>query len=250
MNSAKWIWEKGENRENTWMNFVKTIELANKPKSATAKIAVDSKYWLYINGKLVIFEGGLKRGPSNCSTYYDEIAITDYLQSGKNTIAVLVWYFGKNGFSHLSSGMGGLCFAADMDGYILVSDDTWKIVRNPAYIECDESDMPPNFRLPESNIYFDAARDLGKWYAVGYDTSDWKYAEIVGNAGDKPWGTLVKGDIPQLKDYGLKDYENADEFKGFTATEDTVLELKLPYNAQFTPYLQISSSAGKYILRT
>lgn len=248
MNTAKWIWQKGENLENTWMNFVKTIELTEKPESAIARIAVDSKYWLYINGDLVVFEGGLKRGPSLSGTYYDELIITDYLTSGKNTIAVLVWYFGKNGFSHKSSGQGGLCFEGDVDSERIISDDTWKIKRNPAYVERDAADMLPNFRLPEPNIYFDAAKALGQWYAADYDTSDWENADIVGAAGDEPWGKLVKGGIPQLKDYGLKYYENAADYKGFTALEDTVLELRLPYNAQFTPYLEITAVAGKKLV--
>ena len=34
------------------------------PTPGTLHIAIDTKYWLYINGELVTFEGGLKRGQS------------------------------------------------------------------------------------------------------------------------------------------------------------------------------------------
>lgn len=248
MNTAKWIWKKGENRENTWMNFVKTIELAKKPDKVIARIAVDSKYWLYINGEMAVFEGGLKRGPSPNSTYYDELELTQYFQPGENRIAILVWYFGKNGFSHKSSGQGGLLFDADVDGSSLVSDATWKLMLNPAYIERDAQDMQPNFRLAESNIYFDGARDLGKWYAGDYDTSAWENADIIGNAGEGVWGALVKRTIPQFRNFGLREYENSGDMLEFTTTEPTILERKLPYNAQLTPYLDITAPAGKRIV--
>ncbi|MDE7045317.1 MAG: hypothetical protein K2O97_09975 [Acetatifactor sp.] len=95
---TKWIWKNGEHNENTWMCFVKKVRVEKIPQTAVAKIAVDSKYWLYINGSLAVFEGGVKRGPTRNSTYYDEIDIAGRLRAGENTIAVLVWYFGKNGF--------------------------------------------------------------------------------------------------------------------------------------------------------
>ena len=73
---ASWI-SSGTTREkpNTWLNYRKTVNLPNVPTSVTARIAADSKYWLWINGKLVVFEGGLKRGPNPLDTYYDEVEI-------------------------------------------------------------------------------------------------------------------------------------------------------------------------------
>ena len=61
---TKLIWKNGENGVNTWMNFVKKFTLDSVPKRAVANIAVDSKYWLYINSEMAVFEGGVKRGPS------------------------------------------------------------------------------------------------------------------------------------------------------------------------------------------
>lgn len=34
---------------NTWLAFRKVVQLKKKPIKALAKIAVDSKYWLFIN---------------------------------------------------------------------------------------------------------------------------------------------------------------------------------------------------------
>lgn len=59
------------------------------------KIAADSKYWLWINGELVVREGGLKRGPNPKDTYCDILQDVKGLVPRKNIIALLVWYFGK-----------------------------------------------------------------------------------------------------------------------------------------------------------
>ena len=245
--NTKGVWKNGENSVNTWMNFVKKFTLDRAPEKAMAQIAVDSKYWLYINGEMAVFEGGVKRGPSRNSTYHDGVDIARYLKEGENTIAVLVWYFGQSGFSHLSSGKGGLLFEADIDGTIISSDSSWHAMKNPAYVEADENDFKANFRFAESNIYYDAAKDLGDWYAPDYDTSDWDNADVVGNSGEGVWGELSERIIPQFKDYGLKDYVNSADYEGFTAKENTVLEMRLPYNAQITPYLKVTAPKGKRI---
>ena len=77
---AKWIW--GDFNENdSWLLARKEIELEEKPDHQTAfcRIACDSKYWLYVNGTLVIRDGEMKRGQSTTSTYYDTVDVSDYL---------------------------------------------------------------------------------------------------------------------------------------------------------------------------
>jgi hypothetical protein len=240
----KQIWKQNENNINTWMCLVKNINLDNRPKKAAAKIAVDSKYWLWINSKLAVFEGGVKRGPSKNGTYYDTVDITPYLEGGENRIAILVWFFGDDGFSHLSSKMGGLIFDADIDGQHIVSDESWKIMKHPAYVSPDKDDIPSNFRLAESNVYFDASLDIGNWYNNSYDVSKWDNADVI---TDSTWGKLCHRIIPMFKDYGLKDYRNSSDYEGFVTNSETVIEMKLEYNAQITPYLKIKSPAGKRI---
>ncbi len=71
---SRWIGsEHSQSTPNTWLCFRKTIELPGVPGEVIANIAVDSKYWLWINGELVVFEGGLKRGPAPGATYYDRV---------------------------------------------------------------------------------------------------------------------------------------------------------------------------------
>ena len=237
------IWLENENEENTWMCFRKEFSW-KAGVSAIAQIAVDSKYWLYINGELVVREGGLKRGPSPKGTYFDELDLSEYLVDGVNHLAVLVWYFGKSGFSHLSSGRGGMMFAMQLPESVLISDASWKGKKHPAFVLPDPNDPPTNFRLAESNLYFDATLDIGEWYAVDYDDSSWVTVNIY---ADTCWGNLSKRITPQLKDFGICDYMNFCEFREITLEEDTVIAMKLPHNAQFTPILDISAPAGKKI---
>ena len=131
---AQWInTERCQSASNTWLAYRKTVSIDEVPATLTAHIAADSKYWLWINGRLAVFEGGLKRGPSPYDTYYDSVEIAPYLVSGENTIAVLVWHFGKNGFSHVNSGLAALLFEAIAPGIEIVSDKSWRCGVYDAY---------------------------------------------------------------------------------------------------------------------
>ena len=89
---AKWIWDKENLTEkNVWMCFNKKVSLDKVPEELTANISADSKYWLYINGETVVFEGNVKRGPGKNSGYYDSINIAPYLKEGENSNCALVW---------------------------------------------------------------------------------------------------------------------------------------------------------------
>lgn len=244
LNQAKWIWKMNENKQNTWMCFVKDFLYDKMPQKAVAKIAVDSKYWLYINGKMVVFEGGLKRGQTPKSTYYDDVDLQGYFVKGENRIAILVWYFGKNGFSHVSSGMGGLHFEAIIDEIKIVSDESWKVRKNEAYIQSISDEIGPNFRLSESDIYYDASLDIGPWFLNTYSVETWNNADVL--KGQECFGTLVRREIPLFRNYGIRDFINSDSVKGMYM-EDTVIEMRLPYNLQFTPCLTLYAPEGKKI---
>ena len=101
---GQWIsTERSQSQTNEWLAYRKTFTLSDVPAALTARIAADSKYWMWINDSLIVFEGGLKRGPAPSATYFDEVEIAPWLKPGQNTVAVLVWHFGKSGFSHAST---------------------------------------------------------------------------------------------------------------------------------------------------
>ena len=237
---GSWISSSGTNSTpNTWIAFRKVQALDSVPASVVAKIGADTKYWLWINGEPVVFEGGLKRGPSPGSGYYDEIEIAPYLKKGDNTIAVLLWHFGKNGFSHSNSGCTGLIFDATAGGTpVIQSDGSWSCRDMDAF---SDTDAPyPNYRLSESNIRYDANKAPDGWNMPGY-AGKFGRAAVIAEAGYVPFGKLVKRPIPMWKDYGLKPYLSV------TRGDNDTVRCRLPYNAQVTPYLKVKAPAGKKI---
>lgn len=235
-NKAQWISSSEvADSANTWLAFRKVVQLKNKPVKAFAKIAVDSKYWLFINGEMAVFEGGLKRGPNLNDTYYDEVDITKWLKEGENIIAIKVWYFGKDGFSHNSSGKAGLLFDAQIDDVSIYSDSNWEVNVLQEYATAPKPF--PNYRLPESSILYDARKEIANWQS---DLSvQMEKAVILGEAGAKPWKKLVLRPIPLFKDFGFKKYEGKRVIKSSNLMDTIIYEL--PYNAQITPILKIDA---------
>lgn len=237
---AQWITsEVCQSKTNSWICFHNIIDLpAIDIQPVFADIAVDSKYWLWINGELVVFEGGLKRGPNLSDTYYDHVDISAYLKEGKNTIALLLWYFGKEGFSHNSSGKAGLLFDCQTSDFEILSNGMWKCEYYRAY---EETGPPhPNFRLPESNVRFDARKEFEGWTSKDADPS-FPSAVVVGPAGMAPWLNLVERPIPLWKNYGVKEYVEVKKCEG---TEIDTFLCKLPYNSHITPILDVEAPEG------
>lgn len=242
---AKWITADNEkvSNPNTWIAFRKDITLKKTPKKALTQIAVDSKYWLWINGELVIFEGGLKRGPNPQDSYYDEVDLAPYLKKGENKIAILLWYFGKEGFSHKNSGKAGLIFDMDVNGTHYVSDASWASGIHTAY---ENTDKPlPNWRLPESNIRFNAQKDMKGWEVGDVTSLNFNNSVEIGRWGDRPWNALVKRPIPFWKDFGIKEAR----FDLSEKDGEQIYTAYLPYNMQMTPILDISDNTGGNLIK-
>ena len=234
--TAYWITadDAQRNQTNTWMEFRKDFTLKKSPRKAEARIAADSKYWLWVNGTLAVFEGGLKRGPNRTDTYYDVVDLAPYLRKGQNDVRLLLCYFGKEGFSHVSSGQAGVIVDAPTIG--LVTDATWQSQRLQAYQTCGAPYT--NFRLAESNIRFDA-RMKGQ--------NNLKPSLEIGVWGEGTWGKLVERPIPQWRDYSVKNTSN------YETTEDEqgnrVISVRLPYNMQMTPWIDVTDETDGTCIR-
>lgn len=245
---AKWIGSRDSlNKPNQWLCFRKTFHFTGKRGPTPVKIAADSKYWLWMNGNLVIREGQLKRGPAPDATYYDTVDIGPYLRAGENSIAVLLWYFGKHGFSHSDSGRPGLYVSCAGSRLSLNTNGSWKAVTHPSFANTNRPRA--NFRLPESNISFDARLEPSGWQNSDFDDSGWPQAEEHGNEGAAPWGKLIARSIPRWKESGLTEYVNSKALPLRSA--HTYIRATLPHNAQVNPYLKINAPAGlKIDIRT
>ncbi|MBN2652798.1 MAG: hypothetical protein JXR63_10485 [Spirochaetales bacterium] len=237
---AQWISPAGKDafKKNSWFWFRKTFELTELAE-AKARIAVDSKYWLFVNGEMVVFEGGLKRGPDQNSTYIDTVDLSSVVKMGENEIIILLCYWGRSGFSHNDSGQAGLFFQSDF----VCSDASWAV--HPAKSFGRTFSPYPNFRLSEYNIRYNAMRanNLGSW--LPNTSRGWKAAKVFGAPPVAPWGSLVDRPIPLWKDSGIQPYTNWERRRDGSVIAD------LPYNAQITPWFKIQATPGlKIDIRT
>lgn len=247
--SASWIGPSNsvsyKAKADQWICYRKSFELSEQPQRAIARIAVDSRYFLWVNGKLAVFEGGLKRGPNPKDTYFDHVNLGKYLHVGNNTIAALQCFWGTDGFSHKSSGLPGFLFEMHAAGANVVSDATWKWLPHPAFGHV--SGKMPNFRISERPIHFDARADaiLG-WQNPDFNDAAWANGLVLGAPPCAPWNSLRLRPIPQWKDYGLSGYKS---LKVSPPAKDgsTQITAALPYNCQITPYLKVTGAAAKQI---
>lgn len=248
---AQWIWDGDNVTMHNWLCLRKKVVLEKVPASSIARIAVDSRYWLWINGKLVIRDGQVKRGPNETDSYFEYVDISAYLQKGENTFAVLGFYFGNDSkyFSYHSSGQGAFVMEADLGGVLLKTDESWKVKKHPAFLNRQElKGEGPTTRIPEEHNYYDARLEAGleNWQAPDFDDSAWENAIVYGNVGDEPWGGLWERSIPQMKYWEQCAYQNSEAFAPYKdGTKETVsIGMRLPYNMQFQPWLKVDAPAG------
>ncbi|MBR1927913.1 MAG: glycoside hydrolase family 3 C-terminal domain-containing protein [Bacteroidales bacterium] len=215
---------------NQWIAFRKDINIEEVPSEAPVKVAADSKYWLWVNGGLAVFEGGLKRGPNPRDTYFDEVDLAPFLTRGENKIAVLLEYFGKDGFSHKTSDHPQLWI--DCPSLGLGTDGSWLSRVLPAYGKagCPE----PNYRLSESSVQFDAREDIGDWITGEHDG----FGPAL--VGESSLGTLHRRPIPMWKDFGVKEIA----FERHPGPERDTFVARLPHNMQMTPVIAVTSDKG------
>ncbi|KAK8791879.1 hypothetical protein WA158_005256 [Blastocystis sp. Blastoise] len=254
--TAQWIWTEENKVSGRWVAFRKIFMNDSPFDTYIMSIAVDSKYWLWINDKLVVYEGGMKRGPNRNDGFYDSIDITSSIQPGKNLFSILVWYFGRSSSSHVSSGQSGLIFTLNDD--ILVSDNTWKVMPMEAY---QDDVINPSVLLSEPNVFYNASRAIENWQSVDFIDDQWPNAKEYGGYPCQPWNQLWKHNIPQWYIGPIIEKTGSEILfiKNMTKEEiktEYVMDvdedyvhymIHLPRNIQYTPYIHVISSSNKVL---
>lgn len=260
---AEWIWtNEYAGQPNKWVAMRKEVNLANVQDTVKALISADTKYWLWINGELVVFEGSYTGGPSPVkpaprvdffpiasNKYYDTVDISSYLKTGKNTIAALVWYYGDNGDkgTHISAGKAGFILQADAGEQIIKTDASWKVTTHNAY-QSNIEKRPP-YRVAAWNIKYDARSDMSDWtqnawYQENYDDSQWQNAKSMHRPPRAPFYELYPSEIPILHNYGLANCINLPASSFPFVSDGETIKCQLPLNKNITPYFDIEANAG------
>jgi len=183
---AQWIWIAGEQPAVAAL-FRKEVVLADSPKAVTAWLTADTKYRLYINGRLVsrgpVDMGSDYAGGSTHRWFYDFRDLTSFFRKGTNVIAAEVFRQWPIGFT-VSRGQPGFLFEAEVavpgqPTLVLKSDATWRGV--PA----------AHFLTPTT--YDVGAEPIG-WRLAGFNDAPWPPCRGVKNV----WEPLVPSEIPPL----------------------------------------------------
>ena len=271
--TAQWIWQAEDGPANAWVAFRKTVRLDEVPTTAVATLSADTKYWLWVNGRLVVSEGGAGRGPSQArpwvrqpeiwtlppevkptNSWSEEVDLSGVLRAGENTVAVLVWYWGRETHKgmHIDSGRGGLWFHAELGRTTVESDASWKVRQHPAYA-LDSGDSGNS--IVAYPVKYDARLALDDWtpqawQQPGYDDTAWPTATAKGAPPVAPWYNLVPREVPRLVDHGLLDYPSHPATSFPFVSDGTEIKCVLPWNRQITPYLEVEAEAGQEIFVT
>ena len=127
-NQATWIWVDKNSSPDTYGEFFD--EFTWKKGEVNCLLSCDSDYTLFVNGKYVASN---QYGDFEWYKSYDKIDITPYLTAGKNTIAILVWYFGTDS-QRYKTGKAGLIFELQSkDEVLLASGENTRARYSKAY---------------------------------------------------------------------------------------------------------------------
>ena len=157
----------------------KTITLQDMPSRALARVTAESRFILSVNGQEVT------RGPSRSipeRLAYMEVDLAPYLRQGANTVAALVWYYGRAtpwwipAVVDFQLGLGMFIFEAP--ALELFSDASWKGRPAPySTIIPAEHDLERQMAgLPE---IIDGQDLPWSWNTTDFDDSAWSSASVL-----------------------------------------------------------------------
>ena len=225
--------------DGEWLCFHKEF-VTLSPKSAELQIAADTKYWLWVNGNLVVREGGLKRGPNPTDSYCDVLKSVPNLKFGKNEVVVLVQYYGMDSFSHKFSPTAGIYFDLKSKLDHIVSNKSWRAIRYDAMWHApNEHNLQGvrKYRLSSANVGYDARKALD--FSKNIDVGEWPNAVVV-DREKSGWGEFVERPIPFWRWSELLEYQTI-------SRGNECITCTLPYNAQVTPYIKLRAKGGEKI---
>jgi len=169
-------------RERTVL-FRRTVDLADAPRRAPARMTADSRYALYVNG-VELSRGPVRSQPRRMM--YDMVDLAPALRPGRNVIAVVVKNYGRGNSFYMpaapNTGLGktgAFVFEADLGaaGW-LTSDESWCSLLCPAW----------DFQgLDDGNVIamgvpvevLDARLLPFDWRETTSDDSAWKPAQLL-----------------------------------------------------------------------
>ena len=158
--------------------FRRTVELDTVPVTAPARVWVDGRYVLRINGA-EIARGPVRADPR--SAHYDVVDLAGELRVGTNTISLTARHFGTATSwwtpvpPSYTLGAGSVLFEALVGDTWVVSDRSWRCRPGTAWTPVP---VPGDVAcLPLES--FDARERCDGWETAGFDDVDWAHATVI-----------------------------------------------------------------------
>ena len=185
---ARWIWDRRpalrldtatrmvlDDPTDHIARFRRVIAVDAVPATAPARIWVDGRYVLCVNG-IEVARGPVRSDPR--AAHYDVVDLAPHLVPGDNVLTIVARHFGTATSWWMpapptySMGAGSLVFEALVSDEWIVSDRTWSTPPSspwtPVPVPGDVACLPLE--------WFDARRDVDGWSSVDTDTTDWGHA--------------------------------------------------------------------------
>ncbi|MBM3694169.1 MAG: alpha-L-rhamnosidase [Actinobacteria bacterium] len=157
----------------------RALVLDAAPRSAPARIWVDGRYELRVDGT-VVARGPVRSDPHRA--HYDVVDLAPHLGPGEHVLGIVARHYGRPtswwvpARPTYSLGAGGVVFEACLDGEWVVSDRTWTGRRGEAWTAVAGADSAGSLPVEA----FDARRHPTGWDRPGDAAADWRPAtEIV-----------------------------------------------------------------------
>lgn len=204
----RWIWIPSwtakDEEEPAVVLFRKNMILDTVPEEFCIHISADTRYKLYINGRLC--EIGPTKGDEEI-WFYDVVDVASFLKPGDNIWAIMVLRYpmdNRNGnmslFRTSTPGLHIESVESDMKGNPLwKSDRTWKTKKLDGYHIVSENPYFAPLQIYERNT---GSKDMIGWMGEKFDVSEWENAQeynIYTMSGNTSPGNLKERTIPFMK---------------------------------------------------
>jgi alpha-L-rhamnosidase len=224
---AEWIAPQNTNlKEFGVYHFRKNFDLAQKPNSFIINVSGDNRYRIFVNGNYI--GAGPARGDL-MHWNFETFDIAQYLQQGKNTIAAVVWNFGKEmPIAQMSNKTGFILQGNSSYEEIVNTNKTWKVIQNNAYkaIPVDGTKLY-TYIVVGCGEDMDASKYPFGWEKTDFDDKSWTIAQTIelghptGTGSGAEW-YLVPRAIPQMEEI----YQPMKEIRRFTNIADELVNDK------------------------
>ncbi|MBO5294614.1 MAG: hypothetical protein J6B71_05150 [Clostridia bacterium] len=225
---AKWIWPTDQFEKNQRAEFLFTAEVSEPLPSVILHIGCETKYWLFVNEELAVFDGGLFRESLPECGYYDRVDIAKYLHAGHNEIKLHVWYYGNGGRNNTHCEKAGLILSCEALSLYSCESTVCRI--HTAYQAPSEKERTFLYG-GNHTVYHATVQPFSLCPAIEPACGT---ATVLGAYGDRPWGNLIERCVPALFFTDRIACPSQKNATGYTVT--------LPYAMHFSPYFRVRAT--------